>query len=90
MPIGEVTGLVPDPFGALYFISRNSVFKLDLDGTVNLVAGTGDRPGTQGNEGAATLAHLSYPATLALGLFRKSVYRGSGRSAQSLQRRNHK
>jgi hypothetical protein len=66
MPIGEVTGLVPDPFGALYFISRSSVFKLDLDGTVNLVAGTGDRPGTQGNEGAATLAHLSYPATLAL------------------------
>ncbi len=66
MPIGEVTGLVPDPFGALYFIGRNSVFKLELDGTVSLVAGTGDRPGTQGYEGAATLAHLSYPATLAL------------------------
>jgi trimeric autotransporter adhesin len=68
LAIGEVTGLVPDPFGALYFIARNSVFKLDRDGTVTLVAGTSDRPGTTGEDGAAVAAHLNGPATLALDL----------------------
>ena len=66
LAIGEVTGLAPDPYGALYFIARNSVFKLDRDGTVTLVAGTSGRPGTTGDDGAAVAAHLNGPATLAL------------------------
>jgi trimeric autotransporter adhesin len=66
LAIGEVTGLVPDPFGALYFIARNSVFRLDRDGTVTLVAGTGNRPGTTGDDGAAVAARLNGAATLAL------------------------
>lgn len=66
LAIGEVTGLVPDQFGALYFIARNSVFRLDRDGMVTLVAGTGNRPGTTGDEGAAVVARLNGPATVAL------------------------
>jgi hypothetical protein len=68
LAIGEPSGLVADPYGAVYFIGRNSVFRLDRDGTVTLVAGTGDRPGTTGDNGAAVAAHLNSPGSLALDL----------------------
>src|SRR5580658_5216511 len=70
LAIGEVTGLVPDPYGTLYFIARNSVFKLDRDSTVTLVAGTAVRPATTGDDGPAvnaTLGHLLSLATDASG-----------------------
>src|SRR5580704_17985710 len=42
-PIGESDGMVTDPQGNLYFTARRSVFRMDSNGIVTLVAGG---PGT--------------------------------------------
>jgi hypothetical protein len=63
LAIGEVTGLVPDPYVPLYSIARDSVFRLDRDGTATLVAD--DRPGTTGDGGPAVNAALGQLLSLA-------------------------
>lgn len=60
-------GVVSDSAGNLYIAATqlDSVFKLDLTGTLTRVAGTGV-PGYSGDGGAATSAALNQPAGIAL------------------------
>jgi sugar lactone lactonase YvrE len=65
--IGSAAAVATDAAGNIYFASATfySVFKIDLNGTLTLVAGTG-RQGDSGDGGPATQAALTSPSALAL------------------------
>jgi uncharacterized protein (TIGR03437 family) len=63
--IGQPQRLTVDPAGNLYFTSGNSVFKLDGNGVLTLVAGN-SRPGYSGDFGLAVNAQLNKPQGVAV------------------------
>ena len=64
----SVTDLIMDAQGVLYFTQGNQVFRRSADGTIDVVAGSGEEPGLVfRDEGSpATDASLDLPAHLAL------------------------
>jgi trimeric autotransporter adhesin len=60
-------GLAVDAAGRLYFADSNNhrIRKIDLDGVITTIAGTGDF-GYAGDGGPAVLANLSFPSNLAI------------------------
>src|ERR1700722_13197517 len=58
--IGDPPRVAVDAAGNFYFGSMHSVFKVDVNGNLTLVAGNG-RSGYTGDGGAATAAQLEYP-----------------------------
>jgi len=64
--IGSVTSVAPDAAGNIYLSSESSmVYKLDTNGTLTRIAGTG-QPGFSGDGGPAVSAQLNVPAGLAV------------------------
>ncbi len=63
--IGSPQRATTDAAGNLYFSSANTVFKMDTQGNLTVVAGT-SRPGFSGDTGAATNARLNNPQGIAL------------------------
>jgi len=60
-PIGSPGAVTTDAAGNVYFSSDpNMVFKIDPQGTLTHIAGSG-APGFSGDGGAATLAQLNFP-----------------------------
>jgi len=67
--IGDPAGIAVGPDGSVYFSDRfrNRVRKVDPNGIISLVAGSGGNGAYAGDGGAATAAKLSSPKGLALG-----------------------
>jgi trimeric autotransporter adhesin len=63
--IGQPHAIARDPAGSVYFASLYSIFKIDPNGLLTHVAGTG-RSGDSGDGGPATRAQLTSPTALAL------------------------
>jgi uncharacterized protein (TIGR03437 family) len=63
--IGDPPRVAVDAAGNFYFGSMHSVFKVDLNGNLTLVAGNG-RSGYTGDGAAATAAQLEYPDGIAV------------------------
>jgi trimeric autotransporter adhesin len=63
--IGSPQRTVIDAAGNLYFSSANTVFKMDTQGILTVVAGT-SKPGFSGDTGPATSARLNNPQGIAL------------------------
>ena len=63
--IGDPPRVAVDAAGNLYFGGLHCIFKLDRNGNLNRVAGTG-RAGVSGDGGLATNAQLSYPDGIVL------------------------
>ena len=63
--IGQPRRLTVDGAGNLYFSSSNSVFKVDKNGTLTLIAGN-SRAGYSGDGGLAVNAQLNQPQGVAL------------------------
>lgn len=63
--IGDPPRVAVDAAGNFYFGSMHSVFKVDVNGNLTLVAGNG-RSGYTGDGGAATAAQLEYPDGIAV------------------------
>src|ERR1041385_878693 len=66
-PIDFPTAAVPDNSGGFYIVSntQNKIYRVAADGTLTIVAGTGDY-GFSGDGGPATSAHLASPNSVAL------------------------
>lgn len=67
--IGDPAGIAVGPDGSVYFADRfrNRVRKVDPNGIISLVAGSGGNGAYAGDGGPATAAKLSSPKGLALG-----------------------
>jgi hypothetical protein len=67
LPLGNVSALATDAAGNTYIASKDlhAVYKLDTQGNLTLVAGTGS-PGTAGDGGLATAAQLDLPMSVAV------------------------
>src|SRR5262249_56240135 len=63
--IGQPQRSTVDSAGNLYFSSSNSVFRLDKNGVLTLIAGN-SRPGYSGDDGPAVSAELNKPQGIAL------------------------
>ena len=63
--IGQPHAIASDSTGNVYFASLYSIFKMDPNGSLTHVAGTG-RSGDSGDGGPATKAQLTSPTALAL------------------------
>jgi sugar lactone lactonase YvrE len=65
-PLGQVNGLVVAPDGNLYLSANDRVVRLESNGTLHTVAGTGD-VGDRGDGGPASGALMNGPTALAAG-----------------------
>jgi sugar lactone lactonase YvrE len=63
--IGQPHAIAKDPAGNVYFASLYSIFRVDPNGILTHVAGTG-KSGDSGDGGPATRAQLTSPTALAL------------------------
>src|SRR5688572_5308718 len=78
VPIGNPGAIVADPVGHVYFSSQNVVFRIDPEGRLTRVAGTG-LPGFAGDGGPASKALLNIPWQIGRASCRKSVDLGGRR-----------
>ena len=63
--VGAPEGIATDTAGRVFFTAQNAVYRLDPDGTLTQVAGSGV-PGDSGDGGPAVAARLMRPTALAV------------------------